>query len=283
MSLPTLAANPLPSLADEIMVALRGLIATHPNGPNIKQISEAVSADPASIRKAMAQLNTEARAMLMRRDDSRELFLYPNTKRILGLNICAKCGAGYRRTDKTVSKRCCSRACGISWSWTRPGVKEKRKAGIRAERATPAAKARAAKLNRERWSRPGERERLSEWNKKRWANPAIKADLARAIALVQRTPEMRKLYSDLRKEWWKDPVMREKMLKAMADAHGTPEYRAKHSERMKARWRDPVLRKKYLAAVGRNVKKIAENNRGKRQSPEHVARRMASRRGEASA
>lgn len=281
----SLPSNPLASLADEILRALPELMLVNRSGPSALMICEAVGADIGAVRRAMHQLNEEGRADLMRRLDSREQFLVPLRYRgIDGLRYCVNCGETFKPPAKVrerggtrySNRRGCSRACGIAWSWNRPGVRDRRRMGIAQQKRTPEALAKTAEINEKRWARSGERERMGEKSRRRWADPVMKANLARAIALVQRSPEMRKLYSDLRKQWWKDPLMREKMVVAMKACRATPEARAKFSELLKARWHDPVLRKKYLAAARANIKKMAVKNVGKRQSVEHVAARIAS-------
>lgn len=250
-----IAPNPLPTVADELLCALPEIIAQNPSGATVKMVADQLGLDAASARAAMSRLNLEGRATLMRRRGSREQYLVPNGYRLApGYIICANCGLHFDRPSKS-KRRCCSRGCGIAWSWLLPGVKERRVAGIRAERATLGAKARAAKLNEKRWARPDERKRLSEWNKKRWSNPAIKADLARAIRLEHSSAEKRKFYSDHRKRAWADPATREKYLAGIRKSKRSPEARAKFSALLKARWQDPVWRKKYMAAVKKNAKK----------------------------
>lgn len=268
----------LPTLADEVFGELTALVRAHPTGVTVSTVAKKFSADAASARRALRQLNTEGRAKLMRRMDSRQEFLVPLRYRAApGLRICANCGiafqlrpmARYATGTSHDNRKCCTRTCSISWSWRRPGVADRRKAGIRAERATPAARARAANFNKKRWAKPGERERLSESNRRRWADPAIKAEWSRAIARVQRSPEMRRLYSELRKQWWKDPAMREKMIASAKRVKNTPEFKAYFSELCRKRWRDPVWRKKWLAAARKNAAKAghvsAEIRRKKKQ------------------
>lgn len=261
-----LPSNPLPSLADEILAALPQLLKTHIDGPGLADIAKHIGADMPSVRRAAFQLNSDARANLMRRLHSREQFLIPVRRysRDLGYRYCAHCQSTFAVVHKS-KRRCCSRGCGIAWSWSRPGVKERRSAGIKLAHSTPEARERLDVHNRRRWSKPGERERLSEQNRRQWADPVKKALRAQSIAAVNGSPEMRLLYSNLRKQWWKDPQMRERMVAAAKRAKNTPEFKAYFSELCRKRWRDPAWRKKWLLAVRRNAAKAGRASQAKRR------------------
>lgn len=279
----TIPANPLPSLADEVLAALPALMIAFPAGPGVAEIADHLGADRPSVRRAMRQLNADARADMMRRLHSREHFLVPLKSRgIEGYRLCACCGREFTVRPRR-HRRTCSRPCSIKWSWTRPGVAERRIGGIKKQRATPAAQERLAAHNRRRWSDPAQRQRLADWNRRRWADPATKADLARAIAAVQRTPEMRRLYSELRKTYWQDPEKRKLMLAGIRRSKSSPEARALFSGLLKARWQDPVLRPKYLAAVKVGGAKAAAKKRGTKEPPEVTRKRVESRRRNAAA
>lgn len=274
------------TLADEMLAALPGLLGQYPDGPSLRVIASKIGADIASVRRAAKQLNTDARADLMRRPDSREQFLVSfRYRKALGLRYCAHCDGTFQaeRTKTSTGsyysdRRCCSRKCGIAWSWSRPGVRERRAAGIAVSKGTPEAMSQLADHNKRRWSKPEERARLAEQNRREWADP-VKASLrAQSIAAVNGSPEMRELYSNLRKNWWKDPAMREKMQAAMTAAHQTPEHRLAAHERMKARWQDPEYRKKMIAATKQNLRKAIAANRGRKQPQSQIQKRVSSTR-----
>lgn len=252
-----LPTNPLRTLADEILAVLPSIMIENPHGPRLRIIAQRLGADEASVRRAARQLNVDARADLMRRLDSPEQFLVPiRYRKAVGLRYCANCGETFTappvKTFKTGThysdRRCCSRSCGIAWSWTRPGVKQRRIEAIKTERKSPEAMARLAAHNKRRWSRPEEHEKLSAQNRREWADPVKGALRAQSIKAVNGSPKMVKFYSDLRKAWWKDPAMRQKMLNAAKASQSTQEYRAKLSKLVRERWRDPVWRKKWTEA-----------------------------------
>lgn len=269
-----LPTNPLPTLADEVLTALPALFARFPDGVPLARFVDALGADIASIRRAAKQLNVDARADLMRRLDSREQFLVPlRYRKAAGFRYCANCGETFVLPPES-NRRCCSRACGIAWSWTRPGVKDRRVAAIKAERKSPEAQARIAAHNKTRWSRPGEREKLAEQNRREWADPVKRALRAQSIKAVNGSPGMRKFYSDMRKAWWADPVMRKKMHDAALASQSTQEYRLKLSALVRERWRDPVWRKKWEKSSRLNAQKASAANVGRKQSPGHIRKRV---------
>ncbi len=246
------------TVADEILQDLPGLIRDYPDGPSLKIIAAHMGLELAHVRAAARTLNSEARADLMRRMDSREQFLVPyRYRKAEGLRFCARCDATFEQTEPRKfatgihysNRRCCTRACAIAWSWDRPGVREKRKAGISVSKQTPEAKAVLEAHNKRRWSKPEEHARLSEQNRREWADPLKKLLRSQSIAATHRTPEMRKFYSDLRKAWWQIPEMRQKMCEAATKAKNTPEFKAYFSALLRERWKDPVWRKKWERAV----------------------------------
>lgn len=271
------AGRPLPTLADEIMAALPSITVSDARAATARFLAQHLGSDIASVRRAMAELNADARASLMRRPDSRRMFLVPFLSRgAPDLRCCAQCGNLFGLRPKGDRRVCCTRACGVAWSWNRPGVRERRSAGIKTQKQTPEAMAALAAHNARRWSKPGEREKLAEQNRKEWRDP-IKGKLrAQSIAIVQRSPKMRNLYSELRKVFWADPAMREKMLAGIRESKRTPEARAKFSALLSERWKDPAWRKKWLAAVRRNGARGAAKIKGRKQSAEQIAARVAS-------
>lgn len=254
------------TLADEIIDVL-----TSQPVP-LNAISACLGADASSIRRAAQSLNDGERAVLVRR--KRVLHLAAPT--FAGL-ACKNCYVEFERAPKS-KRKCCSRPCGIAWSWTRPGVREKRIAGINVERATPAAKARQAAHNRRRWSRPGEREKLSEQNRREWSDPAKKAKRSASIRAVNGSTEFRKLCSDIRKAYWQDPETRDTMLAAVRAGQKTPEARASHSAANRRRYSEPASRERYLEVSRKNIAKATAAIVGKKQRPVSVRKRVAAAR-----
>lgn len=248
------------TLADEILEALPALVEMFPKGPTASELIGWLGASPVSVYAAMKELDADGRAILLRYPESKARYLLPIGHDLGKSSICANCGVTFSRPKKS-KRRCCTRACSIAWSWTKPGVAERRRAGIGAERATPKAKARTAAFNRRRWAKPEEHAKLSEQNRREWADPAKKAVRAASIQAAHGTPEKRAFYADLRREEWADPAIRESRIAAMRASKSTPEARAKFSALLKARWQDPVLREKYLAAVRRTAEKLKESRR----------------------
>lgn len=277
--------NPLSTLADEMMQALPALLQARPEGAPLKLFAAELAADHPSVRRAAEQLNKAGRADLMCQLGSRELFLAPLKYRAAeGRHVCAACGALFDRPKTRTSysvrysdRRTCSGFCHGALGW-RPESNARRRAAISGAKSTPAALERLAEHNRKRWSKPGERERMSEQNRRQWADPVAKARRAQAIKARNGTPEKRQFYSELRRRQWKeDPEFRRKTTAAMTAAHSAPEQRRRASERMKERWRDPEWRAKWLKAARRNGRKAAAALRGRKQSPEHIAARVAAR------
>lgn len=271
------------TLAEEVLAVLPSLMAERPHGPSIRAIAVRLGADDVNVRGAARQLNTEAKADLYRRTNSREQFLVPfRCRNVVGLRYCANCNKTFAMPPRKKidggsyysNRRCCTRACGIAWSWNRPGVRQRRSAGIKTAHNTPEQRARLDAHNKRRWSRPGEREKLSEQNRREWKDPVKAALRAQSIKAVNGSPEKRKFYSDMRKAFWRDPAMRAKMIAAATKAKSTPEYRAYFSELCRQRWRDPVWRKKWMPAVKRNAALGASALKGKKQSAAQIAARV---------
>lgn len=238
------------TFADEVLAALPDLMAAHPDGPTVAAVARHLESVPADVRVAFETLDTAERATMIRYR-GRAVHLIPLGSRL----ACRHCHIEFARNSKSKA-RCCSRKCGIAWSWTLPGVREKRGAAIKAQKATPEAIALHAEINRKRWSKPGEREKLAERSRRMWADPEQKAKLAGKIKAEHSTPEKRAFYGEARRREWQDPTQRAKREAALRKALCTPEYRAKSSEVKKRQWRDPVWRAKWTAAnIRRNEKR----------------------------
>lgn len=231
-------------------------------------IARELGADLSSVRRASQTLNAAGMAILVRR--GRSLLLA--SLKFKGL-ACKACYVEFERRPKS-KRRCCSRACGIAWSWTRPGVREKRIAGILIQKATPEAKAMQVEHNKRRWSKPGEREKLSEQNRREWADPKKAAKRAAGIRAAHGSAEHRKMYSDYRKADWQKPGYRERASASMREVKNRPEVKAKFSANLKARWQNPKTRPAFMAAVKRNGQKAIERLKGYQQTPEHIQKRI---------
>lgn len=266
-----------------MLAALPTLLTSHPEGPALKFFAIELGADMLSIRRGATELNRTGRADLMRRENSRELFLVPlKYRKAEGRHLCAACGALFDRPKKKrytnstyySDRRTCSRSCHSSLGW-KPENNTTRRAALSAAQSRPEALERLARHNQRRWAKSGERERMSEQNRREWADPVKAARRAQSIRSVQRRPTQRALYSAIRKEWWRNPEMRQKMIDAAKKAKNTPEYKAYFSELCRQRWRDPEWRKKWLRAARENGKKGAVAIRGRKQSQAQVAARVA--------
>lgn len=253
------------TLADEIL----GVITEIPVALGI--IAARLGADTASIRRAAQALNDIGSAVLVRRKRT----LHLASAAFQGL-ACKHCYVEFERAPKS-KRQCCCRAHGIAWSWTRPGVKEKRSAGILTQCATPAAKARQAAQNERRWACPGERENLAEQSRARWADPAFAEKCSAAIRAVNGSAEFRKLCSDIRKAYWQEPEARDKMLETIRAGQKTPTARANHSAANRRRYSEPASREKYLEVSRKNIAKATAVITGKKQSPEQIQKRIATR------
>jgi hypothetical protein len=239
------------TLADEIAGELAGLLASHPLGPTVKDLVAHLAADAASVRSAMAVLDAEGRAKMVRRTGTRAFRLVSACDPVLA---CKACHAEFERAPK--SKRItCSKSCGVALSWRDPAAKERRASGIRAQRATPEGKANTQARNATRWARPGERERLSESNRRRWADPIAAAETAAALKAVNGSAENREKARQARQAAWDDPETRERYLEGIRRSKSDPASRERFSVALRERWKDPVWRGKLLAATRRNAKK----------------------------
>jgi hypothetical protein len=232
------------TLADEIVTTLPAMIAEAPLGATVPMIVERFAVDKASARRAMLALDRDGRAIMVRRKGGRTHYLVPADYPLLS---CRNCHAEFARPKK--SKRvCCSRSCGIAWSWQNPVTREHRVAAIKCQRATPEGRANSIERNRRRWADPKQRENLSEQNRRRWADPITKAELSASIAKVNGSPEVRRRQSETRRAAWQDEAIRSRMEAGIRRSKSTPEARAKFSALLKERWRDPVWRAKWTAA-----------------------------------
>lgn len=276
----------LPKFADEILAVLPSMMKCVPHGPSLAEIAAQLSSDIQSVRRAAKTLNADGSAWLMQRASSREQFLVPPRTRVEGRRYCANCLKSFAPPPRKRSGRCtyysdrrtCSRFCHTALKWKRPGMREHMSRVLSIAQSTPAALARTAAHNKRRWSKPGEREKLSEQNRREWADPVKRALRAQSIKAINGSPQMREFYSNLRKAWWRDPEMRRKMNEAAKASQSTQQYRAKLSALVKERWRDPAWRKKWTEANRIKVARMAERNRGRKQSAEHVSKRVAAAR-----
>lgn len=265
------------TLADEILDALPRMLLAHPRGPAVKDISKLLYVPQPHAMVAARALDAEGRAIFLRYPGSKARHLVPLDFDLGGDRACAECRVTFTPPRRWSPKRCCSRKCAIAWSWNRPGVRERRSAAIRARYGTPEGQARIAALNERRWADPEQHEKLSQQNRENWADPAKAAKRAKAIQAAHGKPESRRRYADMRAAMWADPEYREKTVAGIRTSKRTPEARAKFSKFLRERWQDPEMREKYLAANRAQRAKNAANARGKKQSPEHIARRVASR------
>lgn len=261
------------SLADEILIALPDLMAVHADGPTISVLADWLSAGAINVRRALDEIEASERASVVRYRGSRTLHLVPNGHCV----ACKNCRLKFERKRKSKAV-CCSQKCAVAWSWKNPETKARRISGIKKQRRSPEGRANTAERNRKLWSDPKQRDRLSKWNRERWADPETRARISVKIQAAHSTTEKRQFYADARRAEWADPAQRAKRMETTNAAKRTPEYRAKFSEYMKRRWQDPVARKKLLASVRRNSAKGATALRGRKQSPEHVQKRVSARR-----
>lgn len=277
------------TLADEIVDTVAGMVAAHPDGVTARQLSARLGVAYGKVMEILDGLRAptaEARRLVFaihpRAEGQRgalPTYLLPVGYQLpaptgVHRRACLHCYAVFEvRSD--LKRRCCSRTCSIAWSWTRPGVTERRGRAIRAAKDTPEYRAKQAAHSKRRWSNPEERRRQSERNKKQWANPVQRAKRSAAIQRANGSPEARRKLSERRRAEWADPEQRERRRAIMREAHNRPERKAALAERMRAAWRDPVMRAKYLATKAEQAAKIAAKNRGRKQKPEHVAKRVA--------
>lgn len=258
---------PKPLLLEDRIISV---LSTFDEPPMARDVAAAIVSEEAAVRRAFERLESSGKAKIVRR--GRGLHLVPADWPV---PMCIVCRAEFERPRKSKRVTCC-RSCAVSLSWKNPDTKQQRVASIKDERQTEEARARAIRNNKKRWSRPGEREKLSERNRQMWADPYENAKMSVAIQKVQLTPERREFQSKQIKSRWDDPKGREKLVRGIRNSKSTPEARAKFSRLLRERWQDPEWREKYLAATRKNSAKGAEKTRGKKQSEEQIAKRVAS-------
>lgn len=252
------------SLADQVL-DLMG-----PLGVTLTQAAVAIGEPKAVVRAAFGKIDADRRATLVRRGKGGGLLLLPTGE----VHACKTCQREFMRGPK--SKRVtCSRHCAVALGWVDPQKRANKIAGIKRQRATPAAKRKQAETNGKRWSDPKQRERLSEWNKKRWADPITKAELSSKIRVHHSGEKYRKKMANLRKADWEKPEYREKMTKAVRTTLGSPEYRAKFSKLLRERWQDPKMRAKFTEANKRRNDSAHRKRLSERMKAWHKARREA--------
>jgi hypothetical protein len=258
--------RPPKPLSDRILEMLPRL-----DAPMARDIASRLGEGEWYVREAFHKLEAEGRAKIVRRGNGLHLVPadYP------GL-ICPVCRVEYVLPKKS-KRKACSKSCGISLSWRDPETRRRRYEGMLAGHRTPESRAKKVATNNRRWSDPKQRERLSEQSRKRWADPVTKMQISVAIQREHLTPEKRALYSANIKARWDDPEGRAKLIEGTKRGKQTPQYRANQAAEMKRRWSDPVLREKYMAAVKVNGRKAAQAVKGRKQTPEHVAARLAGR------
>jgi len=265
------------SLADEILEHLPEMFDATALGPTVADVCSRLDIGPAHARAAMKRLDEEGRALFVRYEGSKRRHLLPLDALEHPAAACAYCRLVFERPPK--SKRvCCTKACGIRWSWTNPSSRANRTAAIQRSAGTAEFSAKAVERNRIRWSDPAQRASLSEKNRLMWADPAVRARRSAAIQAVQGTPENRQKAARRKREQWADPDYRERHIEALRSAKRSPEARAKFSELLKARWQDPEMRAKFMAANAARAAANAERNRGRKQSPETIRKRVDSTR-----
>lgn len=262
------------TLADEILAVLPRALNDDPRGATVLQLARVLSAPPVHVRAALRALHEQGRALYFRYSTGRLMHAVPQGHDLGSLRVCENCSVAFA-PDNGRSGRFCTKSCRSAWVWRQPKHAERLIAAIAAAKSTPAAKARQTAQNNERWADPEARLRVAEQSRKRWADPAMRAKIATRIQAVNGSPEQRKKAAEIRRALWADPDYRERSTKAIGKARRSPEARAEMSEEAKRRWADPDLRPKYMAAVRLNSEKAAEAARGRRQSPEHVAKRVA--------
>lgn len=254
------------TLATDLLASLPKLTQRHPRGPMAKDMAAFVAASIPAVLDAARQLDAEGLAIFLRYPGSKARHLVPLAFDLGPQGrVCANCRVVFGQPKKG-RRRCCGRSCGIAWSWKQPGVAERRRSGIVAERATPEARARLAEHNRRRWSDPDQHAVLSEQNRRQWADPVARARRSTSIQAANGSAEARAAWSAMRKEMWEDPGYRAKACAGIKASKSTPEARALFSELLRARWQDPVLREKYLAAVRKNAKDIAARRASRRDA-----------------
>lgn len=252
------------TLADEIVRELPRMMRQHLDGPQVKHIAAFLAVPDANVREAMRAIKQRESAVVVRYSGSKARHVVPVGHSFgFSARACRYCDLLFEVPPKA-KRQCCSRKCSNAWSWTQPGVRERRVASIRAERTTPKAKARVAAHNKRRWSKPEEREKLREQNRREWADPVKRAKRSAGIQAAHGTVEKRKFYADKRRANWADPDYRERTAESMRAAHRRPEVRAKFSKLLTERWQDPHMRAKYMEA-NRNRNSAAKRDRASKR------------------
>ena len=259
------------TLAEEIVRELPRMMEAHAKGPRAADIARHMACGEPHARAAMLAIKEAGTATVVRYPGSTgrpARHLVPLAHDFgFRARACKMCDVLFEYAPKS-KRMCCTRACGIAWSWTRPGVKERRRAGILEERKTPEAKARLAAHNKRRWSDPAQRKALSEQNRREWADPTKKAKRAARIQARNGSREGRKRASKIRKSFWDDPDGRQKMVDGIRKSKQTPEARAQFSELLRERWKDPEMRKKYTAKNHERSALLAKRRRADWADPE---------------
>jgi len=261
------------TLTDEIVAICGELVTPYSKGLLVREIAKHIGCAEARVRDAFDEIKASERAIIVRHPGEKARRVVPcgHDFGFPRATVCKNCDVLFERAPKSVALNC-SIQCKNSWTWKNPETRAKRLAGIRAERATPEAKARLAEHNKRRWSKPGEREKLSEQNRREWADPVKRAKRSAGIQAANGTAEMRKKYSDRKKEQWRDADYRDHISTAVREANQTAYCRAKASENMKEKWRNPQSRARYMAGQKKRAEKGAAANRGRKLSPEHRAK-----------
>lgn len=250
-------------LADEILDILSV------NPAPLSVIVARLGADAANVRRAAQALNDSGRALLVRR--RRVLHLVST---VYPVRVCKNCYGEFEqpryKNGKPSPRVTCSPFCHVSLTWKNPEARQKRIDGIRADRLTPAGRARLTAHNEQRWSKPEQHEKLSEQNRREWADPKKARKRAASIRAVNGSAEFRKLCSDIRKAYWQEPKLRDGHLAAIRAARRTPTARAAQSAANRRRYSEPASREKYLEVSRKNIAKATAAITGRKQTPEQI-------------
>jgi hypothetical protein len=255
-----------PSLADRVLAALPGF----EHAPLARDMAARLNTDEPHVRQAFERLESEGRAKIVRR--GRGLHLVPAD---YPGKICPICRVEYVLPKKS-KRHTCSRSCSMAWSWRQPGTAERRHEALLAAHRTPESRAKKVENNKKRWAKPGEREKLSEQNRQRWADPYQNAKQSVGIAR-SRTPEANAAISKRMKDRWASPEGRKLMEETAALGNAKASSAANRGAAMKRRWEDPEQRAKFAKSLARATAKAAEVTRGRKQSPEHIQKRIKTR------
>lgn len=278
------------SLAEEIVDALPLLIVHHPEGVSARVLSQQLAAPISSVWevfKTFRATHPYERPVVIAdhvEDQTtrgrRSLFLLPlgyalPMREGLRRVACAQCFKVFSVPPRRKPRLCCTRSCSNTMIWTNPGEREKRSASISLVKRQPEHRAKSVETNKRRWAKPGEREKLAERNRQEWRDPAKRARRSAAIQRTRVGAEDRALYSERMKEAWRRPGAHERRSAIAREKCNTPEHRAALAERMRKNWQDPVMRAKYLRTKAEQTEKTAAKARGRKQDPDHAARRTA--------